>query len=524
MIRSPLLPLLFVLSALIARAEEQVLFSFDDHSLPWRDNLQLNLVEGTKHPENPVVKTGPEGAPDFGHAVLYGSVIYDGGKFRMWYLGMIQREIKNNNAPGWWRPMCYAESTDGIHWTKPELNLVDLNGNTKNNICLIESDPFSLSRVNDYLTVLYEPNDPDPQKRYKSAFIAHLPFEDVKGGRSAIGPDEKRWGSIVTATSADGLKWKVVGDRPVNATGERFEVSGLYHFDNFYYATGQLISPWTWRPDGNNIGRSMLTYRSPDFEHWSHAKAFSFARPVQMTGTIEKPLENEQTHMGAGIWNRGDVLVGFYGMWHHGPKERPKGANYFWGLRIDLGMIVSNDGIHFREPVSDFKMLKRGEEGKDWDSIALLQGHAFANVGEKTYVWYSHWDCEGQFRHMEIGLATWRRDGFGYLVPHVAAAPAQCVSKTIAAEKKDRQVFINAEGATAEAPLKVEVLDDRDQPLADYSGDNAAIVSQDALHSAVTWPKVKSSQLPAGKAVSLRVNFPTGAKARLYALYVGENK
>ncbi len=522
MIRRSLLALLLAFAAVTTRAEEQVLFSFDDHSLPWRDNLQLNLVPGTKHPENPVVKTGPEGAPDFGHAILYGTVVHDGSKFRMWYLGSIDRENKPAATARWWRPMCYAESADGIHWTKPDLGLVELNGNTKNNICLIEADPFSLSRVNDFLTVLFEPNDPDPQRRYKCAYIAHLPFDEVKGGRSAIGPDEKRWGSIVTATSADGLRWKVVGDRPVNATGERFEVSGLYRYGQFYYATGQLISPWTWLPDGRDIGRSMLAYRSPDFEHWSRAKALSFARPVQLVGGIDKPLENEQTHMGAGIWNRGDVLVGFYGMWHHGPKERPKGASYFWGLRIDLGLIVSNDGIHFREPVADFKIVPRGEEAKDWDSISLLQGHAFANVGEKTYVWYSHWDSEGQFRNMEIGLATWRRDGFGYLTPHVAAAPAQCVSKAIAADKADRQVFINAEGLSPGAPLKIEVLDDRDQPLQDYSGENAAVVSRDGPHAAVTWPKTNSSQLPTGKAVALRVNFPAGGKARLYALYVGE--
>lgn len=518
-----LLSLLIIVCALTTRAEEKVLFSFDDHSLPWRDNLQLNLVAGEKHPENPVVRCGPPGSPDFGHAILYGTVLHDGAKFRMWYLGMIHRELERGQAPGWWRPMCYAESTDGVHWTKPELGLVELNGNTKNNICLIESDPFSLSRVNDYLTVLHEPNDPDPQRRYKCAFIAHLPFEEVRGGRSPIGPDEKRWGSTVCATSADGLRWKVVGDRPANAAGERFEVSGLYRFGNFYYATGQLISPWTWLPDGREVGRAMLAYRSPDFEHWSRAKALSFVRPIQLT-TTDKPLEGEQTHMGAGLWNRGNVLVGFYGMWHHGPKERPKGANYFWGMRIDLGLLVSNDGLHFREPVTDFKMIGRGEEGKDWDSIALLQGHAFANTGDKTYVWYSHWDCEGQFRHMEIGLATWRRDGFGYLTPHLAAAPAQCVSTTIAADADGQPVFINAAGVTAEAPITVEVLDDRDQPVPDYAGANAAVISEDMLHGAVTWPSLKSNRLPKGRATALRVNFPTGGKSRMYALYVGSDE
>ena len=154
--------------------------------------------------------------------------------------------------------MCYAESDDGVTWTKPELGLVDFNGNKKNNICLVESEVPSLAKVNDFLSVIYEPDDPDPNRRYKCAYIAHPPFDDVRGGRSKIGPDERRWGAFICATSPDGLSWKVVGDRPMNAGGERFEVSGLYRFGDFYYATGQLISPWTWRMDGSDVGRVTL--------------------------------------------------------------------------------------------------------------------------------------------------------------------------------------------------------------------------------------------------------------------------
>ncbi|HEY6166467.1 MAG TPA: hypothetical protein VI454_00415, partial [Verrucomicrobiae bacterium] len=286
---------------------EPVFFAFDDHAIPWRDNLQLTPVRAEKHPANPVVRRGPEGAPDHGHAVIYGSVLHIGGKFRMWYLAMFEAELKSGNAPGWWRPMCYAESTDGVNWTKPDLGLVEFNGSKKNNICLIESEVPSLAKVNDFLSVMHDPDERDPQKRFKCAYIAHPPFDDVRGGRSGIGPNERRWCSFLCATSADGLRWKLVGDRPMNAGGERFEVSGLYRFGNFYYATGQLISPWTWRMDGSDVGRVMLAYRSADFEHWSHAKAMSFARPGQLTAT---PIAGQQTHMGAGIWNRGNVLVG----------------------------------------------------------------------------------------------------------------------------------------------------------------------------------------------------------------------
>src|SRR5687768_975855 len=139
-----LIALVCSLGLVRSHAGEQVLFAFDDHSIPWQHNLKVTLVPATKHPGNPVLRRGPQGAPDHGHAVLYGTVIKDGGKFRMWYLGMIESELKSYNAPGWWRPMCYAESADGVHWTKPELGLVELNGSKRNNICLIEGEPHSL--------------------------------------------------------------------------------------------------------------------------------------------------------------------------------------------------------------------------------------------------------------------------------------------------------------------------------------------------------------------------------------------
>ncbi len=493
-------------------AGEHTCFAFDDVAVPWRHNLQLTLVEAEKHPANPVVRCGPEGSPDHGHVVIYGSVLRIGDKFRMWYLGMIQRKIERGNAPGWWRPMCYAESTDGIHWTKPELGLVEFNGNKRNNICLIEAEPFSLSRVNDFLSVMHDPADPDPARRYKVAYIAHVPFEEVRGGRSALGPNESRWCAMICATSADGLSWKVVGDRPMNSGGERFEVSGLYRWEGFYYATGQLISPWTSLLDGREVGRVMIALRSPDFVNWSRVPSLAFARPGQ---TTTPPLAGQQTHMGAGMWNRGNVIVGLYGQWQDGPKEKPKGSTHLWGTRIDLGLVLSNDGLHFREPVPDFKVIPRGGEGA-WDTIALLQGHAFENVGDKTYMWYSHWDCEGQFRSQEVGLATLRRDGFGYLSKRKKDAGGELVTQLLQAPKAGGKLYANIDGVTSDAPLRIELLDAQDRPIPAFSGENAVKLDAPGLRQPIAW--AGGASLPGSFAV--KASFPGTGDARLYALYL----
>jgi hypothetical protein len=502
-ITGPILLLLLALNS-PAHAQEQVLFAFDDHNIAWQHNLKLTLETAVKHPGNPVLRNGPPGSPDHGHAILYGTVLKQGDTFRMWYLGMHEPEIKSGQAPGWWRPMCYAESKDGITWTKPDLGLVEFNGNRHNNICLIEGEPFSMTRVNDFLSVLHDPEDPDPSHRYKCAYIAHMPFDEVRGGRSRIGPDERRWGAFITATSPDGLRWKCVGDRPVNAGGERFEVSGLYRFGDFYYGTGQLLSPWSWRPDGSPVGRDMLAYRSPDFIHWSKAKAFSFARPGQHANP---PVKGQQMHMGAGIWNRGNVLVGLHGMWQDAEQTPPKGKSWNFGVRIDLGLLISNDGVHFREPVPGHTVIPRGKTG-EWDDIAILQGHAFVNEGDRTMIWYSHWDTGGNLEHMDIGLATLRRDGFGHLSRHVSDEEGHFITSPFMAKK----IALNVEGASSESPLTLQLLDPLDRPLEGYE----TRLTTSGVKVDVTWPK----PLPENTRIALRVNYPAGSAARVYAVYL----
>jgi len=491
---------------------EVTLFAFDEPALPWRDNLQLAMATAEKHPANPVLRAGPPGAPDATHALIYGSVLEIERRFRCWYLGMFE-PTWDHRTTGWWRPMCYAESDDGVHWRKPELGLVEFEGSRANNICLIEPEDSPLSRVNDFLSVMHDPVDPDPARRFKAAFIAHVPWEEARGGVRDVGMHESRVCAMVCATSPDGLRWRVVGDRPM--VNEKFEVSGLYRFGEFYHAAGQQITPWCWLPDGRSCGRAMTVYRSADFKRWSSPKALGFARPGQLA---EPPVPGQQTHMGAGIWPRGNVLVGLYGMWQDGPAERPAGASGLWGTRVDLGLIVSDNGVTWREPAPGHAVIARGEEG-DWDGIALTQGHAFANVGEQTYVWYAHWDCEWVGRPQEIGLATLRRDGFGALVTRHAGHAGHVVSCLVQPGASRARVFANVEGVSEDGPVRVELLDARDRPLAGYSGEQAAIVSASGVRVPAVWP---AGDLAPASPFAIRAALPAGGAAKLYALYVTE--
>jgi len=180
----------------------KVFFAFDDHAIPWHYNTKVTLLRAEKHPANPVLRTGPPGSPDHGHAILYGSVLHIAQVPHV-VLGMIERELKSGQAPGWWRPMCYAESEDGIHWTKPDLGLVEFNGNTRNNICLIESDLHSSPAW----TISSPCSTSRKIRTHRGATSGvHRPSAIWGGaGRAQQDrPNESRWCSSCGATSADG--------------------------------------------------------------------------------------------------------------------------------------------------------------------------------------------------------------------------------------------------------------------------------------------------------------------------------
>jgi len=491
------------------------LFAFDDVSIPHAQNLRLEMRTPKRHPANPVLTRGLPGTPDAKGVQFYGSVIREKGKFRLWYVAF-DDDQENKVASARWRA-AYAESEDGVKWVKPNLGLVEFRGNKNNNLIL--TDPSPLGFVN--LKVLADPGDPDPQRRYKIS--THVYFRH-----------HTRLGTLAPFVSADGLSWQMekkiktvkaeLQKKDLVLPGIHFEpCGGLYHWDGLYYVSGQNSMDAT-RPYHGRVAR---TYHSSDFIHWSQTSSLSFVRTAQHTLLGPgRSREGEQTHEGISVWNRGNVLLGVSGLWH--------GAKEWKDVTIDLGFVVSNDGLHFREPAYEWTFIKRGEDGQ-WDQGGLLQGQGFENVGDQTYIYYGAWDP----RHWEqeplrggVGIATLPRDRFGdlvveesgqgpgdYQLPHVqsefvtAAVPIQAATNP--------QFYLNADGLGPDAILKIELLGADTRPLLGYSGKDAAMIRRSGFQTPIVWAtQTKIRDLPAK--IRARVIFE-GVKRtqiRFSALYI----
>jgi hypothetical protein len=483
-------------------ASEVVFFPFDDYSIPFTYGLRLNLHAGEKH--GVVVPLGGPDAPDSDMVELYGSVIRVDGEFRMWYMG---RNFKTDDFQHGPFRICYATSRDGVKWTKPDLNLVEFLGSRKNNLVMqTDKDGNQTAIRAQSILVLHEPDDPDIDRRFKMMIETEGPYPPNASGRAFFSPD--------------GIRWTPSKRNPVITHNN--EPSGLVRFNGCYYLNAHNINFW-------DIGRVLATYISYDFETWTEASNLGFRRSYDET-LVHRGDGKQEVHMGAALWNRGNVLIGFYGMWQY-PE---KGGNL--KLHMPLGFVVSHDAVHYSEPIPDFEIIPgKGELDGSWP--ALQQAQAFENIGDETYVWYSCWDEYGWANKDPsnngglVRLAKWPRDRLGHfhefycekLTEETAPnrKPPHFVTRLVVPEKGDG-LFVNADGLGPDSRLKVELLDERLQPIPGYSGESAALLTQSGLRQPIHWAGGKKMDAMSSP-VRIQVEYAgdESEKIQVYALYVG---
>jgi hypothetical protein len=474
-------------------AGRAVFLSIDDQSLPLRDNLCYYISKPLVRDEAVIkpVRDNPH-APDQLAAFFYGTVINDGGKYRMWYYGA-------RRAGGRWKLAsvpCYAESADGIHWHKPALQQVDIGGSLQNNaLAVVDGDTQGV-------TVLKDPADPSPTRRYKMV-LQYMPRD---------------YPTLKTAMSADGLKWTAGSDLPQRQFREQ---ASFFKHNGIFVVCGHSLSKGE---SGSSRGRQGFAWISPDFERWPIEEAESFLLPEPPAINRDKWKQPfDQVHLGVGATSFGNVAVGLYGLWHeHGWGEG--------GTSCDLGLVVSNDGIHFREPVPRHVFMASGEAilpavgGKKFPTI-LTQANGILNVGDETRIYYGRWrnsewplQGDGGNYYSEIGLATLPRDRWGALGLVPKATEGSVWTAPFRLSDGHDAVALNAEGANG---MRVEIADANFRLLPEFSGENAGTCTQPSgLKNVVAWRKGDVRSL-AGQTVRLHIQLTKKSiDPKLFAIYV----
>jgi hypothetical protein len=472
--------------------KEVVLFPFDDQSLPFQRGVRLQLVGRNSAGADVVVWPDSPGAPDSGAISYYGSVCRVGDELWMWYLGQGAGE-------GTHQRLCLSTSRDGYQWEKPKLGLVEYHGSAQNNLVDLGAGRISVAAS----ATLHDLDDPDPGRRFKMVFETH--------GRN---PTHGQRAEFNVAFSADGLRWT---ERPVEPHDLSCEMAGVTKLNGCYYVCAQS--------GGGHFGppRKLETFVSYDFEHWLAADCMGFMRGnIPPRPMVSEQHAGEQVHLGAGLWNRGNVILGVYGQWHGHPSNDRR------LVTIDLGLVVSNDALHYREPIPDFRIITaeehgwRGEEpGQSLVYPALEQGQGFENIGDETLTWYGSWSGRDGVR-----VAAWPRDRLGYFEAFRgnkmrSLHEAHVVSAPLDLECNVARVFVNVDGLSEHSQIGVEVLSERFEPLAGYAGAECVALSESGLRQPIRWrahDRIEGAQGP----VRLRLSFGglRPEDIRIYAIYV----
>ena len=169
---------------------------------------------------------------------FYSTLLKDGDTFRLYYRGRYTKPVTT----------CYAESTDGIHWTKPELGLVEFRGSKKNNVILptaLQFCPFIDSRPGVPETERYKANSRDPRDS----------------------------GGLVGYVSADAIHWRQIDEKPIvpSQFANNFDSQNVMFWsqaEQCYVLYARHMA------DGR---RATARATSKDFLHWSGQTLMSYS-------------------------------------------------------------------------------------------------------------------------------------------------------------------------------------------------------------------------------------------------------
>ena len=388
----------------------------------------------------------------------------------MWYMNIPKTArdkitVEGQRRPGHATLVSYATSQDGVEWHKPKLNLVDYEGSTANN--MVGPDMYNPEGF----SVLFEPHDPDPARKYKAFYWDHGygPLIMHKGQEIyGSGPKD----GMHVAFSPDGTHWRPYEKNPVMKLGSDTGQVVLYDPDiERYVAYGRFGA------GGRKVARS----ESKDFIHWS--------KPVLVLQPDAKDGPNTQFY-GISIDLYEGIYVGL--LWMFWIEEGNVG-------RIDFQLCHSRDGKSWIRDPQRRVFLPNGPEGS-WDSLDMRAACRSVVVEDRILIYYAgsaakHGKGGETNVGMDVGLATLRRDGWVSL--DAGNAVGTLTTKTFV--HPGGTLHLNAD--TSQGAVIAQIQDAAGQALPGY--DRGELQATDAISARVEFSAAEREGL-AGRPVKLQ--------------------
>jgi len=467
------------------------------------DNYMLDHLEGVERvfpsphrPDQPILEVGDLPWEMHDNPITAGTLCDPAdGKFKMWYTQSLSGDPFNTG-----QVLCYAESTDCLHWTKPlSERCLPYQEHTATNI---------VARDTAATTVVLNHDQNDPEKKY---LLLNCPY----GRARELGQ------TILSEVSAspDGIVWRTLSED----TQWRHQHHMRIIWDEAiqrWIGYGQYSHHWHHGPRTRQIGRQ----ESADFINWS-------PKEVVISADWDPNLPPHLEFHEMSIRKIGGLYIGITGEAMTDPvwcANTQNGANWRDQFHVRLGLYSSRDGKRWQRVGGPGAWVPNGPPGSsDWGYACFSAGeqllyrgkihipytacpdkqHWFvkspgaqrALVPEETYrsqraEWESLGHALGRWpkRKRTVGALILREDGWAELRPSYELGRA--FSKQFVFEGDSLQ--INA--ACAAGYVRVEILDPYFRPYLGFAAadcDPACTDDPQQIWRTVTWrgnPDVRS--------------------------------
>jgi hypothetical protein len=406
--------------------------------------------------------------------------------------------------------ICYARSTDGVRWEKPELGLIAYQGDRRNNI-VIGHGAVGVEMGQDGGMVFLDPNAPADQ-RFR--FVARFGVQVEEGE------------AVHIYSSGDGIHWKlthesVIGSRP-QAKGHHLDCQNVIFWDDrlgkyVAYVRKNRMDPGSQgrtiaRGESDHLGdfptvQDMAIVFGPDGDDLHHGRT-----PVvdfYMSAAIKYPWADNAYYMFPTAYYHyiPDMLAEF-------GQDIPTNAG-----PLDTQFAASRDGITW-ERYDRRPFVPLGMKGEfDWASARVTWGLVPDATGREMYQyyrasdWLHGWDRDQRNKRllMAAGLGAGRniavisrlvsrRDGF--VSVRGACTGGEFTTPPLVFE--GRELVLNVDTSAA-GLARVGILDRGGSPIGEF-----AIQKCDLIHTCndinrvVAWQRNSDVSKLTGQTIRLR--------------------
>jgi len=416
-----------------------------------------------------------------GNAVNYVTAFQDGPRYRLYYRGADVKYNKTGYRESHPDLYCYAESTDGIHWTKPTLGLFAFQGSKENNIVW---DGHGIGNHN------------------------FTPFKD-RNPNAAAGAQYKALGvggsgadrGLYAFKSADAIHWTLLADKPVITKGA-FDSQNLAFWDSVRHEYREYHRDF-------RDGRDIRTCTSKDFLHWTDPVFLDYSpnRVSQLyTNQIIPYYRNPHLFLGfptryvdRGWTKSAEALPRYAYRRIRGAKSPREGTAV-----TDTMLITSRDGRRFDVwPESFIRPGLRttdswfyGDVYQNWGLVETKSSLPDGPPELSVYVTESTM----QERTAYLRRYTLRVDGFVAVTAPLAGG--ELVTKPF--RFRGRRLLLNY-STSAAGSLRIEVQDASGTPIPGFELDTAPDIYGDAIAQVAPWKEGSALAPLAGQTIRLRI-------------------